>query len=319
MPTAPLRGASSPTEAPGLPVPLTRAREGRWLAGVCAGLARHRNLPLRSVRIVFGLSALVGGVGVLAYLACWLIIPADTDDETGAAGTRGIVVLAQGCAACVGLATLAAVGAAATIFGFGWVVLAIAAVVLLAALVTGPRAGAGWTLLPIAALVLPGLAMTVGGVRVDPETRDVAVAPRSVADIPHAGYGSGLGALLVDLRRTTFPATGNLSLRIDAGIRRTIIALPTNRCVRVDLRYDVVPFAARIASILSGRDAPFSGVTLFGVLQGSRAGEDGNVPGPAAASRTLTVDFHSAAAACMCATMPTVSTLRSNLTGRAIR
>ncbi len=289
MPTAPLASASSPTGAPGLPVPLTRAREGRWLAGVCAGLARHRNLPLRSVRIVFGLSALVGGVGVLAYLACWLIIPADTDDETGAAGTRGIVVLAQGCAACVGLATLGALGAAATIFGFGWVVLAVAAVVLLAALASWPRVGAGWTLLPIAALVLPGLAMSVGGVRIDPESRDVAVAPRAVADIPRAGYVSGLGSLVVDLRHTTFPANGNVSLRIDAGIRRTIVALPTNRCVLVDLRYDVVPFAARVASILTGRNAPFSGVTLFGVLQGPQAGEDGNVPGRTAASPTLTV------------------------------
>ncbi len=293
MATSPLTGAS-PTGAPGLRVPLTRARDGRWLAGVCAGLARHRTLPVRLVRIAFGVSALVGGVGVLIYLACWLIIPTDTDDGTRAAGTRGIVVLAQGCAACVGLATLAALGAAATIFGFGWVVLVIAAVVLLAALATWPRVGAGWTLLPIAALVLPSLAMAAGGVRIDPESRDVAVAPRSVAAIPHAGYNSGLGSLLVDLRHTAFPATGNITLRIDAGIRRTIVALPTKRCVLVDLKYDVVPFAARVGSFLSGRDAPFSGVTLFGVLQGSRAGEDGNVPGPTAASPILTVYFHSA-------------------------
>jgi phage shock protein PspC (stress-responsive transcriptional regulator) len=276
---------------PGLPAPLTRGRDGRWLAGVCAGIARHRNLPARSVRTAFGLAALVGGVGVLAYLACWLIIPAEGDDEPG---TRGIVVLAQACAACVGLATLAAVGSAATIFGFGWGVLAIAAVILVAALAGWPRVGVGWALLPVAALALPALSMSIGGVRLAPETRNVAIAPQSVAEIPGAGYSSGLGSLVVDLRHTTFPATGNVALRIDAGIRRTIVALPANRCVYVDLDYDVVPFAARVASALTGRVTPYSGVTLFGDIQGSRAGEDGNVPSPTPGSPILHIYFHSA-------------------------
>ncbi|HWH12249.1 MAG TPA: PspC domain-containing protein [Solirubrobacteraceae bacterium] len=295
--------SDTPTNPPSLPVALTRARDGRWLAGVCAGLARDRDLPLRQVRAAFVLAAIVGGVGVLAYLACWLIIPADTDDETGAAGTRGIVILAQGCAACVGLATLAAAGAAATIFGFGWAVLAIAAAVLVGALVSWPRVGVAWALLPIVALVLPALAMTIGGVKLAAESRDAAIAPQSVADLPTGGYRSGLGSLLVDLRHTAFPATGNVTLRIDAGIRRTIVALPANRCVYVDVHYDVVPFAARLASILRGRGAPFSGVTLFGDVHGSRSGEAGNVPSPTPSpspsptptgSPILTIDFHSA-------------------------
>ncbi|HEY5198105.1 MAG TPA: PspC domain-containing protein [Solirubrobacteraceae bacterium] len=279
---------------PGLPVPLTRARQGRWLAGVCAGLARDRDLPLGSVRAAFAVATLVGGVGLLAYVACWLIIPADTGDEAGVAGTRGIVILAQGCAAVVGLATLAAAAAAATIFGFGWVVLAIAAAVLVGALATWPRVAVGWTLLPIAALVLPAVAMTVGGVRIAAQTRDAAIAPRSVATLPAGGYKSGLGSLLVDLRHTTFPARGDVTLRIDAGIRRTIIALPANRCVYVDLHHAVVPFAARLASILSGRTAPFSGVTLFGTIQGSGSGENGTVPSPNPGSPILTIYFHSA-------------------------
>jgi phage shock protein PspC (stress-responsive transcriptional regulator) len=278
-----------------LPAALTRGREGRWLAGVCVGLARHRGLPLRSVRAAFAVTAFVGGVGVLAYLACWLIIPAEGDEQTGTAGLRGIVVLAQACAACAGLATLAAAGGAATIFGFGWVVLVIAAVVLVGALASWPRVGAGWTLLPVAAVILPALSMTVGGVRISPEIHDVAVAPQSVATVPAGGYKSGLGSLLVDLRHTTFPAKGDVSLRIDAGIRRTIVALPANRCVYVDVDYDVVPFAARVASVLSGRVTPFSGVTLFGELQGSRTGEDaGNAPSPSPGGPVLQIHFHSA-------------------------
>ena len=231
---------------------------------------------------------------MLAYLACWLIIPADTDDQTGVAGTRGIVVLAQGCAACVGLATLAAAGTAAAIFGFGWAVLAVGAAILVGALASWPRVGVAWTLLPIAAIVLPAVGMTVGGVKIAPQTGNVVAAPQAVGDLPAGGYRSGLGSLLVDLRHTTFPATGSTTLRIDAGIRRTIVALPADRCVYVDLHYDVVPFAARLASIVSGRDTSSSGVTLFGDLQGSPAGEDGNVPTPRPAGPTLTIDFHSA-------------------------
>jgi phage shock protein PspC (stress-responsive transcriptional regulator) len=278
-----------------LPAALTRGREGRWLAGVCVGLARHRGLPLRSVRAAFAVTAFVGGVGVLAYLACWLIIPAEGDEQTGTAGLRGIVVLAQACAACAGLATLAAAGGAATIFGFGWVVLVIAAVVLVGALASWPRVGAGWTLLPVAAVILPALSMTVGGVRISPEIHDVAVAPQSVATVPAGGYKSGLGSLLVDLRHTTFPAKGDVAVQIDAGIRRTIVALPADRCVYVELDYDVVPFAARVASVLSGRVTPFSGVTLFGELQGSRTGEDaGNAPSPSPGGPVLHIYFHSA-------------------------
>jgi phage shock protein PspC (stress-responsive transcriptional regulator) len=261
---------------------------------VCVGLARHRNLPPRSVRAAFAVAALIGGVGVLAYLACWLIIPAEGDDANGTAGTRGIVVLAQACAACVGLATLAAVGGAATIFGFGWVVLAVAGAVLIAALASWPRVGAGWALLPVAALILPALSMTVGGVRIAPESRDIAIAPQSVADLPRGGYTSGLGTLLVDLRGTSFPARGDVSLRIDAGIRRTIVALPANRCVYVQVDYDVVPFAARVASVLTGRVTPSSEVTLFGRIPDSRTGDTGNAPSPRPADPILQIHFHSA-------------------------
>jgi phage shock protein PspC (stress-responsive transcriptional regulator) len=296
--STPTGAGPQPGHTSRLPAPLTRGRDGRWLAGVCTGLARQRKLPVGSVRIAFALAALVGGVGVLAYLACWLIIPAEGDLDDGAAGIRGIVVLAQACAAGVGLATLAVLGGGGAIFGFGWVVLVIAAVVLVGALVSWPRLGAGWALLPVAALVLPALAMTLGGVHVDPETHDVASAPRAAADLPRTAYKSGLGSLFVDLRNTEFPANGSLSLQIDAGVRRTIVALPASRCVYVDVHYDIVPFAARLASILTGRDEPFSGVTLFGDIQASGGGESGNLPaspsGRALRSPVLNIDFHSA-------------------------
>lgn len=56
---------------------LTRATDGRMIAGVCAGLARRYGWDVNLVRVLFVLSCLLPGPQILAYLALWVIIPAD--------------------------------------------------------------------------------------------------------------------------------------------------------------------------------------------------------------------------------------------------
>lgn len=53
----------------------TRARSGRIIAGVARGLANRFGLPVAAVRLTFLLSVLLGGWGILVYLACWLSMP----------------------------------------------------------------------------------------------------------------------------------------------------------------------------------------------------------------------------------------------------
>jgi hypothetical protein len=260
-------------------------------------LARQRGLPVLWLRAAFAAAVLIGGLGLLVYLACWLIIPADTEDEAAVGRTPGIVVLAQACAGGVGLATLGGAAAAATIFGFGLAVLIVASAILVGALVSWPRVGPVWTLLPLAALVVPAVAMAAGGVRIAPQSADVAIAPRSAVELSRGAYRTGLGTLMLDLRHTALPATGVVGVNIDAGLRRTIVALPADRCVYVDLRYRVAPFAARLAALLGGgRDSPYSEVTLFGTPQGTGWGEAGNLAGAPGAplGPTLEIHFHSA-------------------------
>lgn len=55
--------------------PLLRPRSPRVLGGVCAGFALHFGWNLDVVRIVTALLGLFYGIGILAYLACWIIIP----------------------------------------------------------------------------------------------------------------------------------------------------------------------------------------------------------------------------------------------------
>jgi phage shock protein PspC (stress-responsive transcriptional regulator) len=269
---------------------LSRVQQGRWLAGVCAGVARHRGVPVGSLRAAFLIAALVGGLGVLVYVACWLIIPAE-DDAGAREGPRGVVVLAQALAACAGLATLAALGSAAAVFGFGWSVVALAGVILVATLIRWPRIGPAWALLPITALALPAAAMAIGGVRLAPRTGLVAVDPSNAAELPRDGYQSGLGGMFIDLRHTAFPAQGTVDLRIDGGLRRTIVALPAGRCVHVELRYDVVPFLSRLAGLVTG-SSPYGGVVAFGTRQFGDSGFFSNV-GVGRAGPTLQINFQS--------------------------
>jgi phage shock protein PspC (stress-responsive transcriptional regulator) len=65
-----------PPEGP-QPRRLLRARSGRVIGGVCAGLGRYFNVDPIIFRIGAIVLALVGGAGLLAYLAALLLIPSD--------------------------------------------------------------------------------------------------------------------------------------------------------------------------------------------------------------------------------------------------
>ena len=56
---------------------LVRPREGRWIAGVCAGIADRFGVERRTVRLLFVVSTLIPGPQFVVYLALWLLIPSD--------------------------------------------------------------------------------------------------------------------------------------------------------------------------------------------------------------------------------------------------
>lgn len=55
--------------------PLERAREGRKIAGICMGLARHLDVDVTLIRLLTLVAALFTGIGFIAYLIAWIIIP----------------------------------------------------------------------------------------------------------------------------------------------------------------------------------------------------------------------------------------------------
>ena len=52
-----------------------RSRGNRQVAGVCGGLAEYFNLDATLIRILFVVLAVLGGSGLLLYVAMWIIAP----------------------------------------------------------------------------------------------------------------------------------------------------------------------------------------------------------------------------------------------------
>ena len=57
---------------------LSRSIEGKKIAGVCAGFARYLDVDPTLVRVIWLALAFGTGVGFIAYLIAWIVMPKDT-------------------------------------------------------------------------------------------------------------------------------------------------------------------------------------------------------------------------------------------------
>ena len=64
---------------------LRRSADDRMLAGVAGGIARYLNVDATLVRIGIVALTLLSGAGAALYIAAWLLIPADGEDQSVAA------------------------------------------------------------------------------------------------------------------------------------------------------------------------------------------------------------------------------------------
>jgi phage shock protein C len=57
---------------------LVRPKSGKMLAGVCAGLANYLDVDVTLVRLIWVFLLIPGGLpGLLPYVVCWIVIPAE--------------------------------------------------------------------------------------------------------------------------------------------------------------------------------------------------------------------------------------------------
>ncbi len=110
---------------------LRRSSTDRHVAGVAGGLARHLDVDPLVLRVAFVVLVFFGGAGLIAYAACWLLVPRE---DTGSAvvrldeRSRSVVLIIVGT-----LALLALLGDAWGGYGFPWplAVVGVVAAVLL--------------------------------------------------------------------------------------------------------------------------------------------------------------------------------------------
>ena len=59
---------------------LVRPRAGRKLAGVCLAFARHFDLDVTLIRVVWLIAAIIGiPFGIIAYVISWIVIPEEPE------------------------------------------------------------------------------------------------------------------------------------------------------------------------------------------------------------------------------------------------
>jgi len=64
---------------------LRRSTDDKMLAGVAGGIARYLDVDVTLVRVIIAVLALLNGFGVALYIAAWLLIPEDGEDQSLAA------------------------------------------------------------------------------------------------------------------------------------------------------------------------------------------------------------------------------------------
>jgi len=69
---------------------LSRIRDGK-IAGVCGGVARHLDVDVTLVRILWLFSAIFPPIpGIIAYIVCWIVMPKDPPPAPVSSNTTNI-------------------------------------------------------------------------------------------------------------------------------------------------------------------------------------------------------------------------------------
>ena len=68
---------------------LTRSRDGRWVSGVCGGIAQYTGIDANLIRLAVVVLTIIGfGSVLVAYVVAWLLMPQDVTGGTVIADSR---------------------------------------------------------------------------------------------------------------------------------------------------------------------------------------------------------------------------------------
>lgn len=222
---------------------LLRSRNDRVVAGVSGGLGRYFDVDPVIFRIGFAVSILFGGLGVIAYLAAILFVPAD--DGTGAPAPpqrgRGIVRVAGVTllviAGLFGFGSLIAGAAFVTGIGYGFVVasgVVLIGIVLVALSLRGGGRGIPWLIVPALALSIGVGVAAAADLDLEGGIGNREYRPATAEALPEDGYELGVGRLAVDLREIDWAPSQAIDLEMRLGAGELTVAVPADVCVVAD-------------------------------------------------------------------------------------
>lgn len=218
--------ATPPLESNGEPF-IVRPREGRMIAGVCAGIAKRLDLDVTLVRVIAVALTLVSGIGLAAYLAAWALTPSTDRPAPIHPGGRASRVASRVPAILLIILAAIVLSALGNALWWGWgAPVGLLAFILVAALVFGTRQGR-WLLASLAALIVVAIA-TVGIWGTHFGSRSYAVS--SLTDL-HSSYDYGAGRVTLDL--SALDVTGRHRTNVHLGRGDVNVYVPSNVAVLV--------------------------------------------------------------------------------------
>jgi phage shock protein PspC (stress-responsive transcriptional regulator) len=212
------------------------------LGGVCAGLGHYFELNPAFFRLGFVVLSLLGGTGILVYLAALLVIPAEGKEQSVAEQVIAERRERPGPLVALAIVAFAAIAILCNVtlwpaIGGGWVVILLAGLALLWAS-RGQRT-ASRLLRLVLGLVAVGIAVVVAAIVVafswfdvsfDNGVGDRTYAP-AFASTVKSDYHLGIGRMVVDLSALPKTADRHIDARVDVG--HLIVLLPSQARVTV--------------------------------------------------------------------------------------
>jgi len=210
---------------------LERSQSDKWLAGVSGGLGRYFDIAPAVFRLGFVVLTLLGGAGILVYIAAVLVMPKEGEESSIAEDIlkkrrdHPARLVALGLVAVAILSILANADTWPSA-GTAWFLVIVAGIILLW---TSRRRGLAVALMSILALIVVAAvaAVTVAFAWFDVSLGDGVgnhnYAPAQVSTVA-GGYHLGVGKLDLDLTR--LPARTPANVKANVGIGELRITIP---------------------------------------------------------------------------------------------
>ena len=221
---------------------LERSSSDRMVAGVAGGLGRYFDINTGVFRLGFVVLTLLGGAGILVYLAAVLVMPVEGREQSIAAqvlaerSERPAPLIGLGLAG-VALAVLLSRGDLWPAAGAGWVLILIAGLMILWTSRESRRArrmailfGGIASLLAIAAVTAVVVAFAWFNVSLSDGVGDRTYQPATAAAV-QPSYEVGIGNLDIDL--SDLPPAAPVHIKAKVGIGELKVVVPSNATVTV--------------------------------------------------------------------------------------